>query len=62
MTKLLESSRNQHDLQLSSSLYLLGLYVFLNSDVESLVIISDKLSEEETAKLIAILEKHQPIF
>jgi len=64
MTKLLNSpsSRNQHDLQLSSSLYLLGLDVFLNSNVESLVIISDKLSEEETAKLIAILEKHRPVF
>ena len=33
-------------------------YTFLNSDVESPVIISDKLSEEETHKLIAILEKH----
>jgi hypothetical protein len=32
-------------------------YAFLNSDVESPVIISDKLSEEETAKLIAILQK-----
>ena len=33
-------------------------YAFLNSDIESPVIISDKLSEEETHKLIAILEKH----
>ena len=33
-------------------------YAFLNSDVESPVIISDKLSEEEMNKLIAILEKH----
>ena len=33
-------------------------YAFLNSDVQSPVIISDKLSEEETHKLIAILEKH----
>ena len=33
-------------------------YAFLNSDVESPVIISDKLSEEETHKLIAVLEKH----
>lgn len=36
-------------------------YAFLNSDVESPVIISDKLSEEETAKLIAVLEKHRPV-
>ena len=34
-------------------------YAFLNSDVESPVIISDKLSEEETNKLIAILEKYR---
>jgi len=33
-------------------------YAFLNSDVESSMIISDKLSEEETHKLIAVLEKH----
>ena len=33
-------------------------YAFLNSDVESPVIISDKLSEEEMNKLIAVLEKH----
>ena len=32
-----------------------------NSDVESPVIISDKLSEEEMTKLIAILEKHRPV-
>ena len=37
-------------------------YVFLNSDVESPVIISDKLSKDEIAKLIDILEKHRPIF
>ena len=37
-------------------------YVFLNSDVESPVIISDKLSKDKTAKLIAIIEKHRPIF
>ena len=36
-------------------------YVFLNSDVESPVIISDKLSEEEMNKLIAILEKHRSV-
>ena len=32
-------------------------YAFLNGDKETLVIISDKLSDEETSKLIAILEK-----
>ena len=37
-------------------------YVFLNSDVEWQTFISDKLSKEETAKLIAILEKHRPVF
>ena len=36
-------------------------YAFLNTDVESPVIISDKLSEEETHKLIAILEKHRSV-
>ena len=36
-------------------------YAFLNSDVESPVIISDKLSEEETHKLIAILEKYRSV-
>ena len=33
-------------------------YAFLNSDVESPMIISDKLSEEDPTKLITILEKH----
>ena len=36
-------------------------YAFLNSDVESPVIISDKLSEEETNKLVAVLEKHRSV-
>ena len=36
-------------------------YTFLNSDVESPKIISDKLSEEETNKLITVLEKHRSI-
>jgi hypothetical protein len=36
-------------------------YAFLNNDVESPVIISDKLSEEETSKLIAVLEKHRAV-
>ena len=34
-------------------------YAFLNSDVESPVIISDKLSEEETVKLIVVMKKHR---
>jgi len=33
-------------------------YVFLNGNRDSPVIISDQLSEEEAAKLIAVLEKH----
>jgi hypothetical protein len=37
-------------------------YAFLKGDTESPIIISDKLSDEETAKLIAILEKHRAIF
>src|SRR6185312_11821382 len=36
-------------------------YAFLNCDVESPVIISDKLSEEETNKLIVVLEKHRSV-
>ena len=32
-------------------------YAFLNGDKETSIIISDKLSDEETSKLIAILEK-----
>ena len=36
-------------------------YAFLNSDIESPVIINDKLSEEETHKLITILEKHRSV-
>jgi hypothetical protein len=36
-------------------------YAFLNSDVESPVIISNKLSEGETHKLITILEKHRSV-
>ena len=37
-------------------------YAFLNGDKETPVIISDKLSNEETSKLIAILEKHRLVF
>jgi hypothetical protein len=34
-------------------------YVFLNGDRETLVIISDKLSHEETQKLVTTLEKYR---
>ena len=37
-------------------------YAFLNGDKQSHVIISDKLTDEETSKLIAILEKHRSVF
>jgi hypothetical protein len=41
----------------------LGLrYAFLNNDRESPVIISDKLSKEETLHLLTILEKHRSSF
>ena len=42
---------------------LVGLhYAFLNGDKETPIIISDKLSNEETSKLIAILDKHRSVF
>jgi hypothetical protein len=37
-------------------------YAFLNNDLESPVIINDKLSQEETFCLITILEKHRSAF
>ena len=37
-------------------------YAFLNRDTESPVIISNKLSDVETTKLLAVLEKHRPVF
>jgi len=37
-------------------------YVFLNNDQKYHVIISDKLSYEESFKLITILEKHHTTF
>jgi hypothetical protein len=41
----------------------LGLkYAFLNNDRESPVIISDKLSKDETLWLLTILEKHRSAF
>jgi hypothetical protein len=36
-------------------------YAFLHGDTESPVIISDKLSEEESARLITVLEKHRAV-
>jgi PAS domain-containing protein len=37
-------------------------YAFLNDDLDSPVIISDKLSQEESLRLITVLEKHRAIF
>jgi hypothetical protein len=37
-------------------------YAFLNNDPETPVIISDKLSQEETFHLITVLEKHRSAF
>ena len=37
-------------------------YTFLNGDKQAPIIISNKLTDEETSKLIAILEKHRPVF
>jgi hypothetical protein len=40
----------------------LGLkYVFLNNNLETLVIISDKLSQEETYRLVTVLERHRSV-
>ena len=37
-------------------------YAFLNGDTQTPVIISSHLSVEETAKLLAVLEKHRSVF
>jgi hypothetical protein len=37
-------------------------YAFLNNDQESSIIISDKLSQEETLHLITVLEKRRSAF
>jgi hypothetical protein len=37
-------------------------YAFLNGNKNTPIIISDKLSDEETSKLIAILEKYRSVF
>jgi hypothetical protein len=37
-------------------------YAFLNNDQDSPVIISDKLSQEESSRLITVLEKHRAAF
>jgi hypothetical protein len=34
-------------------------YVFLNNNQETPVIISDKLTQEETRKLVTVLERHK---
>ena len=34
-------------------------YVFVNDNQETPVIVSDKLSQDETRKLVAVLERHQ---
>ena len=36
-------------------------YAFLHGDTESSIINSDKLSEEESARLITVLEKHRTV-
>jgi len=36
------------------------MYVYLNNNQETPVIISDKLSQEETHKLVTVLERHKP--
>jgi hypothetical protein len=36
-------------------------YAFLHNDRETPVIISDKLSEDETQHLLAVLEKHRSV-
>ena len=36
-------------------------YAFLNGDTQTPIIISSHLSDEETAKLLAILEKNRPV-
>jgi len=37
-------------------------YAFLNNDQDCLVIISDKLSQEESLRLLTVLEKHRSAF
>jgi hypothetical protein len=59
LNELLEPPKPPIELKpLSASLR----YAFLNNDQESPVIISDKLSQEETLRLITVLEKHPSTF
>ena len=37
-------------------------YAFLNNDQDSPMIISDKLSQEESLRLLTVLEKHRSAF
>ena len=55
LDELLETPKPSIELKpLPSSLR----YAFLNNDQDSPVIISDKLSQEESLRLITVLEKH----
>ena len=59
LDELLEPPRPAIELKpLPSSLR----YVFLNNDQDSPMIISDKLSQEESLRLIIVLEKHRFAF
>jgi hypothetical protein len=59
LDELLESPKPSIKLKTLSS----GLrYAFLNNDQNSLVIISNRLSQEESLRLITILEKHHSAF
>ena len=57
----IELDKNEQPLPLLIELKPLPLglkYVFLHNNRETPVIISDKLSEDETQKLVTILERH----
>jgi hypothetical protein len=59
LDKLLEPPKPSIELKpLPSSLR----YVFFNNDQDSPVIISDKLSQEKSLRLLTILEKHYSAF
>jgi hypothetical protein len=59
LDELLEPPKPTNELKpLPSSLR----YAFLNNDQDSPVIISDKLSQKESLRLLTILEKHRSAF
>ena len=59
LDELLEPSKPSIELKpLPSSLR----YAFLNNDQDSPMIISDKLSHEESLRLLTVLEKHRSAF